>query len=839
MDFDIPNMFPDMSPDALQRSPRHLVLEKAEREILRGTKAAETSTSDKPGFKTREPDHIKISSHFKPQLQGGDYTIMTTQDMETEGEAQNLATQITPQFQLPQNAILSVHPAKGQEAPVETLPHVAFKDPYLPWAREVVKGQDSDRNKVPWLALLLFTADEVSLTPQELNGTDSLFQGCKRLDMGKLKPGATQSIQLYESDIQNVAKVISACKKNGGTDVEEAAYNTVFVKTSLFKELVRTYKDGKPVADEDMAKPDVSRYQFLSHMRNTNTDGTSETGEGMSIGVSSVTFSHRTGPVGKMEPTPVVAHLVSLEGIPDMQWPIPDISKYVILPTLHSWVYTSLPSNSVTMADKMKRIRDQIDLLRSPKSLPEPRSGSELAGAYERTFARSKDGYTITRYRTQTGEETVARFRGVLVPTTNNITPDRTTQLSNSGTDLQVLDQATGLMDLSYSSAWQLGRTLALKNAAFCAALGRLRTMIQRLCVNKGRNDKVPALDFREIGQSVSQAIENMRKLSKLESSEAMQDLAAPANDDKIYEELDKPNSTDWNTVLGWVLDRKFLAGIPAHYLIPDPSFLPTESLRFLHIDQTWLDVMIDGALSIGNHLETKGDSIRAAIKRAINRYCTTPIPHLNRPPQVPSVGFLLRSDLVTQFPDMGVDAVFDPPLDPTCAPILRRENISEGVMLCLFDSLPGRGRLGGLQSLRFTQSPHQQSFSIGSKLNEVELHPTYRRIYREYNRPSDEANDQDEAPSTIWYNPSDPNHPPSPDDKPIFAWGKENEIRTLIFPSYPDHVLSRLQNKISPEDTKSTLPDDGTTAAMVGIALNNSGYELVISLSQDKPIKP
>ncbi|KAH7136988.1 hypothetical protein B0J13DRAFT_560348 [Dactylonectria estremocensis] len=101
-----------------------------------------------------------------PQLQGGGYTITETQDIETDGETQNLTTQVTPQFQLPRNAIVSVYPPEGQEALVETLPHVVFNDPHLPWARKAVEGLDSDHNEVPWLALLLFTCDEVSLTPE-------------------------------------------------------------------------------------------------------------------------------------------------------------------------------------------------------------------------------------------------------------------------------------------------------------------------------------------------------------------------------------------------------------------------------------------------------------------------------------------------------------------------------------------------------------------------------------------------------------------------------------------------------------------------------------------------
>ncbi|KAK7417287.1 hypothetical protein QQX98_004721 [Neonectria punicea] len=112
-------MLPYAAPHALQRSPRHLVMEKAKREILRTTKVATTSTSPEPVFETLEPGYVKLYSHFKPQLQGGDYTITATQVIKTR-DGQGLEPQetkqdfsvVAPQFQLPQNAILSVYPPR-------------------------------------------------------------------------------------------------------------------------------------------------------------------------------------------------------------------------------------------------------------------------------------------------------------------------------------------------------------------------------------------------------------------------------------------------------------------------------------------------------------------------------------------------------------------------------------------------------------------------------------------------------------------------------------------------------------------------------------------------------
>jgi hypothetical protein len=40
--------------------------------------------------------------------------------------------------------------------------------------------------------------------------------------------------------------------------------------------------------------------------------------------------------------------------------------------------------------------------------------------------------------------------------------------------------------------------------------------------------------------------------------------------------------------------------GVPLFYLAADERMLPAESIRFFHVDQSWLTALIDGALSIG-----------------------------------------------------------------------------------------------------------------------------------------------------------------------------------------------------------------------------------------------
>lgn len=169
---------------------------------------------------------------------------------------------------------------------------------------------------------------------------------------------------------------------------------------------------------------------------------------------------------------------------------------------------------------------------------------------------------------------------------------------------------------------------------------------------------------------------------------------------DMPYDELNTPFSPDWMQVLRWILDKLFLSSIPSHYLIADASHVPLESLRFFKIDPNWTDALLDGALSLANHIDQDDDAVRTAIKGAINRYLTTPIPSLGYLPPVPRYGCYVRSKLITQFPDMIVQIVPQPALDS--APVLLRHDIVDtGTMLCLFSEPPLSPAFTGLT---FTQ---------------------------------------------------------------------------------------------------------------------------------------
>ena len=54
------------------------------------------------------------------------------------------------------------------------------------------------------------------------------------------------------------------------------------------------------------------------------------------------------------------------------------------------------------------------------------------------------------------------------------------------------------------------------------------------------------------------------------------------------------------DSVLDWIAKTWLLYDVPFQYLVPDERFLPMESVRFFHLDQNWIEAMVEGALSIG-----------------------------------------------------------------------------------------------------------------------------------------------------------------------------------------------------------------------------------------------
>jgi hypothetical protein len=393
-------------------------------------------------------------------------------------------------------------------------------------------------------------------------------------------------------------------------------------------------------------------------------------------------------------------------------------------------------------ANQMLRAPDTVlDMLQdAEKSKPYSKNST----AKDQVIARLKLGYTMARWRAETGEETAAFNRGPLVPQPIPWPPvGDWAGASNTSKEYQILDLKTGLMDLSYSSAWQLGKLLAIADSAFNQALMRFRSLVHEKSSSKARKEVNLVADMKAAVKNlaagvpaINNATANLdtepRRVQPLRNETDITNLADPvlkhqfiknvasnvqfqgSAGQEIYDEFNKQgaNNSDWATIFTWLSEKLFLTDVPAHFLIPDPSYLPNEALRFFYIDDAWLDSLIDGALSVANHLDGDDDVVRLQIKQAYNVYLSKTVTDTKTKPQIPCSGFILRSQLVKAMPDLRITVTWKIP-DDTRKSVCRYTKLDDMTILCLLDRMPEE-----LDSITLAQPPHQQRFSLGNSLN-------------------------------------------------------------------------------------------------------------------------
>jgi hypothetical protein len=194
--------------------------------------------------------------------------------------------------------------------------------------------------------------------------------------------------------------------------------------------------------------------------------------------------------VGNRLPTPnalSTVHLVSLEGMGaylptgDTYTPADIPGSYIRLVSLQNWSFTS-----VDPKETFEGYLEDLDV--GPlqiKATVAPTTDVERA-----VMNALNMGYTAIAHQTRQGDQTVSWYRGPFVPFA---VPDAITvpvpDSTGSVQPITTADQAvrynpiSGMMDVSYAAAWQLGRLLALQNQAFSLALYNWKRATQQATV--------------------------------------------------------------------------------------------------------------------------------------------------------------------------------------------------------------------------------------------------------------------------------------------------------------------------------------------------------------------
>lgn len=255
-------------------------------------------------------------------------------------------------------------------------------------------------------------------------------------------------------------------------------------------------------------------------------------------------------------------------------------------------------------------------------------------------------GYVPTRHYMRGGDKSISWYRGPLVPFVPNVAEqaDLFARLPAPAADgLLRYDAATGLFDVSYAAAWELGRLLALKSKQFSLRLYNWKRHHAQQLRRAEQQELHPHLAFQH----------------------PLSDLSLPP----VIEQ--------------WLSQASRLVGLPFNYLVPDERLLPQESIRFFYLDPLWMACLIDGAFSIGRVTQTDRQQDRVRTAGLVDAAA----------PQVS--GFLLRSAVVAGWPTLQVDAydyaIHDQSKDEWAIderyhlPRLRMDRLSPHVLLCLF----------------------------------------------------------------------------------------------------------------------------------------------------------
>lgn len=578
---------------------------------------------------------------------------------------------VAPQFSLDPALVNSFYPPSGHQDEGRVLPHIVFNDPHVPWLRDVgrsswVTSPIADepaggpswagRSRVPWMALLVFKPEDL-----RLGAGDPEALGISKLDawVTVANSGTTPPADgAYELQVSEFMKLPSRVRtENGMTDKEKGGLASSTDKTNIIfprKDFVMSAfsNDGTGTGSNGTNLTPLNALQLMAHVRHVNTKGMPDTDPTQAPDAYySVVVSSMTGDVIEAQLTTHVVHLVSIENIDaTIQAGMTGPSDRVAVISLFSWTYSCIPE-SADFATTVKALAQSSQPLRAPDqaiqvldaqiaNLKQTETAKKTGMTALKT--RLEHGYTLSRWRDALGEESMAFMRGPLVPKGQHSQPpddsntnpaphlpgsDSWPVTSMTGKNYMIFDKSVGVFDMTYASAWSLGKLMAISDGTFTAALTRLRSRTRTTAVSTTLSIVNNLTAKRDILHQATQAVSLAHDVIKagLAGDGAPVSRLVPApvgagpkslHDPEVKLELhtqiaaavqarsmslagavwtgldeEKAVDSDWELVSNWIHDALFLAKMPgkscrypsdvggtdrsqAHHLFPDPSFL-------------------------------------------------------------------------------------------------------------------------------------------------------------------------------------------------------------------------------------------------------------------------
>jgi hypothetical protein len=605
---------------------------------------------------------VTFIQYDEPPLKAGEYTIAVTQH--TNQPAPYDSFPVTRQFAVAGERF-SLNPSElGAVFPPDlsvgkltgVLPHVIFRRRTLPWERTSVAGDAS----APWLAVMLF--DEGSApTPTALTAEDLITAGATITVAGSAVTGVGKLPATYASypGINPLDYGETPGDPCMTIDVDAAAFSAV--------------------------APTTADLPFLAHIRETDTVDVEDTTE--------ATVS-RAVVIGNRVPADNVtahAYLVSLENmgplLPDSQGnPSPalaGVSKVRLI--AYRWWSFTVSTAGASFKDLLEGVNavppgqqgpltslqvsftgDRPTATQVQQAMNDQAAGNVTpADATVLAHNAFALGYVPLGHRLRHAGQTVSWYRGPLAPLGVGATVQ--TPLSCPDAALRY-DAQTGMFDVSYAAAWQLGQLLGLQSRSFSVTLYNWRLRVKAAVAAMAEQ--------RLLEQALDGAFESV--------------LGARAR------RLADVDPLPPRSVIRWLARLSLLHGVPFNYLVPDDRMLPAESLRVFQLDAAWIDALLDGAFSIGR--ATSGElafdarhaaAVRARVQaeRRTLRGNPEPTEGLHKSATGAVSGFLLRSAAVSGWPNTAASGWADAERTSELRR-LRLVRLGNDVLLGLFDGV-------------------------------------------------------------------------------------------------------------------------------------------------------
>ena len=595
---------------------------------------------------------ITFYDNYEAPLAAGTYRLVLQQTVNLGSDAprhyyrdQNFEVR-APRYAIEADDIQAYFPPGGGVADyAHTLPHLVLGARNLPWERRVW----SQTNE-PWLALLLLSEQDI-IDAKAVARTGTVAD---------LLPHRPDDLNIDDSKIEDwwrpdVAGPVLLPKFRRKEDLNTPV-RLLDLDLNLFRKIC----------------PSKKELPLLAHVRKVDVADKVPL-DMVASGEFSVLVANRFPPLGAN-----TVYLISLEGwdeLLDKPEFAPQAASRVRLITLANWSFVNDPNGHDTFGGLMQQLKKNSNLF-----------GLALNGTTGEEYVDKalKRGYVPLDYKPVDSSPAFAWYRGPLAPQTRN----RLTQTVFERADAaMIFDRNNGILDLSYASAWELGRLLALSSPAFVKGL--------RLFV-----------EGRQNADEFAKEIEEFLKLHRSSFKDKI-------SDDKSFEQIKIADD-----LVEWIARLVLLYPVPFHYLVPHQTLLPSESLRFFHLDDNWVDALVDGAFSIAvRSLDDKRRSLRTELQSSLSKIVYQHRLRLQgKNPQwdpqetymsIPKSGFLLRSRIVTGWPGVELTAKTNAAPDPNLPEILRFDQIADGVLFCLARGL--------IQEVTFREPREGITFGVNS----------------------------------------------------------------------------------------------------------------------------